>query len=174
MKKRLMTTALLGLLAAHAYSNPALAGSGGIQMLPPTPLGSTTVCPSGTQQVLSYSGTPQGGAQGGINCVPIATDAQGDLAASGYIQAGQTSDACTSTNAGAIRFNKSTVAFEGCNGSSWQAIGGGGLTIIEGGCQTYWSGCPAGYTPTSYFSPGTYNCCDKCGNPAWRYTVCSQ
>lgn len=70
MKNRLIITALLSVLAA--YADPALADSGPIQMLPPTPLGSMTVCPSGTQQVLSYSGTSMGGGQGGINCVPIA------------------------------------------------------------------------------------------------------
>jgi len=142
-------------------------------MLPPTPLGSTAACPSGFQQVLSYSGTPDGGPQGGINCVPIATDAQGDLAAGGYIQAGNTSAACYAGTAGAIRFNPATLAFEGCNGSSWQSIGGGN-TVVTGGCSTGWAGCPVGYHPTSYFSPGTYNCCDRCGNPSWKYTVCSQ
>ena len=171
MKMKFLTGALLSVLAF--YSCPALA-DGPIQMLPPTPLGSTSACPSGTQQVLSYSGTVSPGPQGGINCVPIATDAAGDMEASGYVQMGYTSVNCDGGHAGAIRYNPSTIAFEGCNGSSWQAIGGGGNTIVEGGCQTYWSGCPGGYHATSYFSPGTYNCCDKCGNPAWRYTVCSQ
>ena len=73
--------------------------------------------------------------------------------------------------AGNVRWNGSSIQF--CNGSSWQGVGGGKTTVV-GGCQTYWSTCPAGYVATSYLSPGTYNCCDKCGNPAWRYTVCSQ
>jgi hypothetical protein len=95
------------------------------------------------------------------------------MAASGYVQMGYSSVVCDVGHAGAIRFNPASGAFEGCNGANWQAIGGG-LTLVVGGCQTSWSDCPAGYTATSYFSPGTYNCCDRCGNPAWRYTVCSQ
>lgn len=148
---------------------------GGIQMLPPTPLGSTTACPSGTQQVLSYSGTPMGGGQGGINCVPIATDAQGNMAAAGFVQVGPTTTPCSAARAGSIRFNQATLAFEGCNGTDWQALGGGsGATLVVGGCQLYWSACPSGYRATSYFSPGAYGCCDRCWNPSWRYTVCSQ
>ncbi len=171
MNKVLLTGMLVSILAASAC--PALADTGGsIQMLPPTPLGSTVNCPAGFQQVLSYSGTPAGGPQGGINCVPIQTDAAGDLVASGYIQPGNSSAVCIPSMVGAMRYNTATMAFEGCNGSNWQGIGGS--TIVEGGCLTYWAGCPAGYTATSYFSPGTYNCCDRCGNPAWRYTVCSQ
>ena len=162
------------LFAMLAFPTPPAWADNAVQVIPPTPIGSMTPCPSGTQQVLSYSGTNAGGTQAGINCVPISTDAQGDLAASGYVKAGNTTAACYGATAGAIRFNTASLAFEGCNGSSWQAIGGGGNTLIAGGCQTYWSSCPGGYHPTSYFSPGTYNCCDRCGNPAWRYTVCSQ
>jgi hypothetical protein len=170
MRKSFLTGALLGALAVYAC--PAFA-DGPIQMLPPTPLGSTVACPSGFQQVLSYSGTPSGGPQGGINCVPIQTDAAGDIQTNGYLQLGNSSAPCDGNHVGAMRYNTSTYAFEGCNGSGWQSIGGGN-TIVEGGCQGGWSGCPAGYHATSYFSPGTYNCCDRCGNPAWRYTVCSQ
>lgn len=171
MKGILLRTTAFYVLATLAL--PAQAQQGGIQMLPPTPLGSTTVCPSGTQQILSYSGTPVGGAQGGINCVPIQTDAYGNMAASGFIQVGNTNVACAAGRAGAIRFNAATVAFEGCNGTNWQALGGG-TTLVVGGCLTDWAGCPTGYRVTSYFSPGTYNCCDRCGNPSWKYTVCSQ
>ena len=168
-------TALAGVVCALLLSCPHTAKAvENIQMIPPTPLGSMTVCPSGTQQVLSYSGTPTGGAQAGINCVPITTDAQGDMAASGFVQLGQSSAACNASLAGAMRFNPATVAFEGCNGTSWATIGGGGQTMVVGGCSRSWSGCPGGYHPTSYFSPGTYNCCDRCGNPSWKYTVCSQ
>ena len=170
MRKRILGPVFCGVLAistGHACADT------NIPMLPPTPIGSMAVCPSGTQQILSYSGTLQGGGQSGINCVPITTDAQGNMAASGYIKPGNSTVACSVSLQGAMRYNPASMAFEGCNGTSWQAIGGG-LTIIEGGCQTYWSTCPTGYTATSYFSPGTYNCCDKCGNPAWRYTVCSQ
>ncbi len=170
MKRTALAAALV--CAAVAYGCPAFA-DGPIQMLPPTPLGSTANCPAGFQQILSYSGTPSGGPQGGINCVPIATDAQGDLSASGYIQAGGSAAICSSANPGAIHYNPSLQTIEWCNGSSWQGISGGN-TLVAGGCLTYWAGCPAGYHPTSYFSPGTYNCCDRCGNPAWRYTVCSQ
>lgn len=170
MKKQFMTTALFSVLVIC----PALAKADGIQMLPPTPLGSTAVCPSGTQQVLSYSGTPTGGAQGGINCVPIATDAQGNMATNGYVQLGYSQAICNAGRAGAIRFNAATTAFEGCNGSAWQPIAGGGTTMVVGGCLTAWAGCPSGFRATSYFSPGTYNCCDRCGNPSWKYTVCSQ
>ena len=64
MKRQLLATILLSVFVSCGW--PVLANSAGpIQMLPPTPIGSMTVCPSGTQQVLSYSGAPQGGTQGG-------------------------------------------------------------------------------------------------------------
>jgi hypothetical protein len=170
MKKKWMTVILIGIIGSYAC--PAYAGES-IQMLPPTPIGTNTDCPSGFQLLLSYSGAATGSGQSGINCVPIQTDAAGDLITSGYIQAGNTNAICTGALVGAIRYNPATAAFEGCNGSSWQSIGGG-ITMVVGGCQTGWSACPAGYRATSYFSPGTYNCCDKCGNPSWKYTVCSQ
>lgn len=172
---RLLRTTAACIAAVLFTSPPSQAQQGGIQMLPPTPLGSTTACPSGTQQVLSYSGTPMGGGQGGINCVPIATDAQGNMAAAGFVQVGSTTTPCVGVRAGAIRFNAASYAFEGCNGTNWQPLGGGGgTTLVVGGCQSYWSACPAGYRATSYFSPGAYGCCDRCWNPSWRYTVCSQ
>jgi hypothetical protein len=144
-----------------------------IQMIPPTPIGSSVSCPAGFQQMLSYSGSPASTGQAGINCVPITTDAAGDLKASGYIQPGASVTACTADTLGAVRYNPARPGEEWCNGTSWNNLGGG-LTIVAGGCQTYWASCPAGYVATSYFSPGTYNCCDKCGSPAWLYTVCSQ
>ncbi|MFY9288459.1 MAG: hypothetical protein WAO98_08145 [Alphaproteobacteria bacterium] len=73
--------------------------------------------------------------------------------------------------AGALRWNGSAIQF--CDGTTWQSIGGG-TTLVVGGCQFTFSDCPVGYRVTSYFSPGTYNCCDRCGNPSWKYTVCSQ
>ncbi len=167
MKNKLMTGALIGALVLYAC--PALAD--GIQMLPPTPIGTTVVCPSGTQQLLSYSGATSG--QAGINCVPIRADAVGDISMNGYLQLGNSSAPCDGTRVGAIRFNPATSAFEGCNGANWQAIGGG-ITMVVGGCQSEWSACPAGYRATSYFSPGSYNCSDNCGSTAWLYTVCSQ
>jgi hypothetical protein len=140
-----MTTALFGVLAVYAC--PPSANGQSIQMLPPTPLGSMTVCPSGTQQILSYSGTPTGGAQGGINCVPIATDAQGDMATNGFVQMGDSQAACNAGRAGAIRFNSATLAFEGCNGSTWKAIGEGGNGKLH--WDGNWTGdhywCDSGY-----------------------------
>ena len=93
------------LFAMLAFPTPPAWADNAVQVIPPTPIGSMTPCPSGTQQVLSYSGTNAGGTQAGINCVPISTDAQGDLAASGYVQAGNTTAACYGATAGAIRFN---------------------------------------------------------------------
>ncbi|MFY9286904.1 MAG: hypothetical protein WAO98_00210 [Alphaproteobacteria bacterium] len=75
------------------------------------------------------------------------------------------------STAGSVRWNGSAIQF--CDGISWQSIGGG-TTLVIGGCQFTFSDCPVGYRVTSYFSPGTYNCCDRCGNPSWKYTVCSQ
>ncbi|MFY9287905.1 MAG: hypothetical protein WAO98_05330 [Alphaproteobacteria bacterium] len=75
------------------------------------------------------------------------------------------------STAGSLRWNGSSIQF--CNGIGWQSIGGG-TTVVVGGCQFTFSECPVGYRATSYFSPGTYNCCDRCGNPSWKYTVCSQ
>jgi hypothetical protein len=155
MKHRAMIAALAFTLSA----SPAFAG---------TPSGYSTTGPD-----LLFAATPTGGAEtevGDWNTTQLSVT--GGVAASGAVQVGQTAVACGTENAGAIRWNTSTLAFEGCNGSVWQSLGG--LTIIEGGCQTYWSSCPTGYIATSYFSPGTYNCCDKCGNPAWRFTVCSR
>jgi hypothetical protein len=161
MKKRLITGALLSVLATYAC--PVMAE--GIQMLPPTPLGSMAVCPSGTQQILSYSGTPTGGAQSGINCVPIATDAQGDMAASGFVQVGSTASACDAAHAGAISYNRSTNTFQGCNGSSWQSIGGGGATG-----KLYWSGAWTGdnyWCDPGYHVVGFHYDCGCSNNATW-------
>jgi hypothetical protein len=132
---------------------------------------------------LLFAATPAGGTEtqlGDWNTTALTITGglttTGNVAASGSVQVGQTSEACGGTGAaaGSMRWNAATLVFEGCNGSSWQPIGGTSMTIVTGGCQTYWSSCPTGFQVTSYFSPGTYNCCDKCGNPAWRYTVCSK
>ena len=85
--KCLMAGLLLGLLTLQ--SCPASADN--VQMIPPTPLGSMEACPAGMQEILVYTGTTQGGAQAGMNCVPVRTDAQGNLAASGFVQIGNTS-----------------------------------------------------------------------------------
>ncbi|MDR3560893.1 MAG: hypothetical protein P4N59_05570 [Negativicutes bacterium] len=95
------------------------------------------------------------------------------LDVSGGIRTGFDGSICGPSNEGTQRYNPSLHAYEYCNATSWTTMGGG-MTLVVGGCQYSWSTCPAGYRATSYFSPGTYNCCDKCGNPAWRYTVCSQ
>ena len=122
-----------------------------------------------TQNGLTITGGVVAGAASGTNTNNWAT-----VIANGGVQLGNDWSGCGAAQAGTMRWNQVLSSFEGCNGTSWQAIGGGGNTLIAGGCQTYWSSCPGGYHPTSYFSPGTYNCCDRCGNPAWRYTVCSQ
>ncbi len=168
----LFTIALLPLSPARA-AETAPSNIGTMQMLPPTPVGSTVTCPSGSHLILSYSGTSDAGKQGAINCAPIVTDAAGDIVTNGYMQMGGANAPCDGAHVGVIRFNPARIAFEGCTGSSWQSLGGGN-TLVMGGCQTDWSQCPSGYHATSFFSPGTYNCCDRCGNPAWRYTVCSQ
>lgn len=117
-------------------------------------------------------------ATGGVianSASPNDTSNGATVIANGSVRLGYDLGACSPVQAGAMRWNAASAVFEGCNGASWQPLGGGGgNTLVAGGCQTYWSSCPAGYHATSYFSPGTYNCCDRCGNPAWRYTVCSQ
>jgi len=175
MKKILITGALLSALAAPLCS----ANADSIQMLPPTPLGSTTICPSGMQQVLSYSGTPGGGPQAGINCVPITTDANGDMTASGFVQMGNTAAVCSAPLAGAIRFNPATLDFEGCNGTSW--LGFNAATVPSGticGLQTngsnfgplcqgyspYNGSCPPGYSANIWgvdFGNGRFAFCVK-------------
>lgn len=74
--------------------------------------------------MLVYSGTPKGGVQAGINCVPVTADAQGDLEAQGYVQMGYTAATCDATHAGALRWNPYTGNFEGCAGAGWQPFGG--------------------------------------------------
>ena len=177
--------AQVGVAAALLMSCPALADAiSAIQMLPPTPLGSTTACPSGTQQVLSYSGTPQGGAQGGINCVPVTTDAQGDIAANGYIKAGNSSAVCNASLSGAIRFNTSTVAFEGCNGSGWQGLGGSsGLPKSHGVISASVNGFDENGTGIASWCyaqtdanghPLIYQCTSGTGCWGWGYSTFNQ
>ncbi len=132
-----------------------------IQMLPPTPLGSASVC-AGGNQLLSYSGISITGGQSGINCPPIATDAQGDLAASGYLQIGDTAVACVGSLTGSIRFNFATNQFEGCKSGSWQTLG------VSPVGKLYWSGawtgntywCDSGYHVVAFH----YDC--GCSNSA--------
>ena len=107
--------------------------------------------------------------QGVLECIPDGNGKSSWQAMGAGIARYDTSSSCTI--AGGLRWNGSAVQY--CNGSSWQSFGTS-QTLVTGGCQTSWSGCPSGYHATSYFSPGTYNCCDKCGNPSWKYTVCSQ
>lgn len=145
MKRTALAAALL--CAAVSYGCPAFAD--GIQMLPPTPLGSTAVCPSGTQQILSYSGSQASGGQAGINCVPVTADAQGNVTTGGYMQMGDTSVTCNRGRAGTLRFNRTTNAFEGCNGSgTWQTFGG------SGNGKLYWDG---NWTGDHYWCDGGYH-----------------
>ena len=116
MKNKALTCALLSLLTQ--CGSPAFAEDpASVQMLPPTPLGSHESCPSGSQLLLSYSGTPQPGDQGGINCTPLVTDALGDLATSGYVQIGQTQTVCDGSRVGAVRWNASVNHLEVCSGN---------------------------------------------------------
>jgi len=171
-KRILYATAIAAIFMASTSVHAANSGFGAtgdtIPFFTTTPSGEASVG-AWTQNALTASGALVANGMSGNNYSAIPT-----IIANGGVQLGNDLGACSASQAGTMRWNPSTSAFEGCNGSSWQPIGGGGNTIVEGGCQTYWSGCPGGYHPTSYFSPGTYNCCDRCGNPAWRYTVCSQ
>lgn len=54
-----------------------------VNMLPPTLLGTSTLCPSGSTQMLVYSGAAP--PQGGINCVPVNSDGAGNLAAASSV-----------------------------------------------------------------------------------------
>ena len=155
-----MTGALIGTLAAYAC--PLMAAE--IQIIPPTPIGTMTPCASGLQQVLSYSGASSGTGQAGMNCVPITTDAQGDVAASGFVQVGSTNTVCNAAHAGAISFNHSTNSFQGCNGSGWQAIGGGSTGKL------YWDGRWTGdhyWCDTGYHVVGFHYDCGCSNNATW-------
>jgi len=147
------------LCAVAATTTPVWAQQPSIQMLPPTPLNSTNVCPSGTQQVLSYSGAPTDGSQAGINCTPVTTDAEGDLAASGYVQMGNSTAPCDAAHAGSIRYNAASNRFQTCNGGgTWQALGGGLGNLHQSGGQSFY--CDPGYTITAF----QFNC--GCSNNA--------
>ena len=163
MNKRLIISGLCILLAS-----PALASADSIQMLPPTPISSAAVCQSGLNQILSYSGAANNGGQSGINCVPIITDELGNMAATGFVQVGNTWMDCIPALAGAIRFNTLLATFEGCNGSSWQAIGGGNSAVGKLYWDGDWSGdnywCDAGYHVVGFH----YNCgCGCLDNATW-------
>ena len=153
MKKLYLGAVLLGAVAAFACQAQA-------QQI-------GQACPASPENVRTVkSSTPT---EGVIQCIP-------DTAGNYFWQpmgagVARYDSTASCSIAGTLRWNGTAIQF--CNGSSWQSIGGG-PTLVVGGCQTFWSGCPQGYTATSYFSPGTYNCCDRCGNPSWKYTVCSQ
>ncbi len=160
MKIRLITGTLLGALALQ----PCLVLADNIQMIPPTPIGSMTACSSGLQEVLIYSGAGSGSGQAGMNCVPITSDAEGDVVASGFVQVGNSNAACNNTRAGSIRFNSSTSAFEGCNGSSWQALGGGSVGKL------YWDGNWTGdhyWCDSGYHVVGIHYDCGCSNNATW-------
>jgi hypothetical protein len=54
---------------------------------------------------------------------PNTATVTGTLNVSGPIQVGNTNQACTAQNAGAMRFNATTSNFEGCNGKMWMTFG---------------------------------------------------
>lgn len=160
MKKRLVTGTLLGVLALQL--GPVFADN--IQMIPPTPLGAMTACPNGLQQMLVYSGSAESEGQAGMNCVPVSVDAQGDIITNGYIQAGGSSTPCSGAIAGAIRFNTTNKNFEGCNGTSWQPIGGGSVGRL------YWDGNWAGdhyWCDNGYHVVGIHYDCGCSNNATW-------
>ncbi len=133
------------------------------QTSPTVQIGQTCVNLGSTQ--LSYIQT-----QGVIECIP---DTSGNLFWQPMGAGGTRYDnSAACTTAGMLRWNGNQIQY--CDGSQWQNFGGVGQTLVVGGCLTAYQDCPAGYIATSYFSPGTYNCCDRCGNPSWKYTVCSQ
>ncbi len=161
MKRPALAVALFCAAVGNAW--PVLADN--IQIIPPTPIGTMDVCTGGLQQVLTYSGSGSGSGQAGMNCVPITTDAAGDLAASGFVQIGNTNTACNASRAGAIRFNPSTATFEGCNGTGWQALGGGSTVG-----KLYWDGNWTGdhyWCDSGYHVVGFHYDCGCSNNATW-------
>ncbi|MFY9288168.1 MAG: hypothetical protein WAO98_06665 [Alphaproteobacteria bacterium] len=151
MKKLYCTVALFGVALAFAW--PVSAQQIGV------------VCPASENVSTVKSLIPT---EGIIQCIPDELGRYYWQPMGAGIARYDTTGLCTTE--GSVRWNGSAIQF--CDGTSWQSLGGG-TTLVVGGCQTSFSDCPAGYRITSYFSPGTYNCCDRCGNPSWKYTVCS-
>lgn len=148
----LTTTALLSFVSIAPITS-VHANSGGIQMLPPMDF-SGKPCDEATGGLLQWDGVTS------IKCVPgTAGDMSGDLLAKGDVQVGASNAACTSANAGAIRFNKSTNAFEGCNGTVWGAFGGGSgwVSLPPGGApgqaEIPLGAAPAAFYPNADISP---------------------
>ncbi len=112
---------------ATCFSPAAHADGGSIQMLPPVDFGGDgkPCVPGATAGLLYWDGSTA------IKCVPGSLgDVAGNLAAKGSVQVGANYAACTSANAGAIRFNASTNAFEGCNGSAWGSLSAGAGSVF--------------------------------------------
>lgn len=137
------------------------------QQITPTPpnvqIGQTCLILGTTQ--LSYIQT-----EGVIECIP---DSGGNL----FWQpmgagTARYDNSLSCSIAGMLRWNGQTIQY--CDGAQWQSFGGSSQTLVVGGCLTAYAACPNGYHSTSYFEPGTYNCCDRCSNPSWKYTVCAQ
>jgi hypothetical protein len=79
--------------------------------------------------------------------------AEASISTTGPIILGDTVQPCTSATAGAMRFNRTTKAFEGCNGTGWGAIyNPTAMKIVthsetlctRGSRHTITSTCPAG------------------------------
>ena len=89
---------------------------------------------------LPLSVTPLGGKE--IEAADLTITA---LTVVGGVQVGQNTASCVETMAGQIRWNATIIAFEGCNGTSWQPLGGSEPT----GQVAYFqlANCPSGWEP---------------------------
>lgn len=140
----------------------AFAQSGTIQMLPPQEAGQP--CPPGTARVLTWDG------QNAIGCASNVTiDSNGDLNTGGSVKIGNNTAACTPAMAGAIRYNPSDTAFEGCNGSSWNNLASAGTSCPNSSVPGYDGG---GSTPNSYIVVAGAGPCSggtsyQCQNGSW-------
>lgn len=117
------------LMLAALFLAPRTQASTDIQMLPPT--NSSGTCPSGTNQVLIYSGNPNGG----INCVPVTADSAGDVTTGGAVRAGSVS-ATTSVTINGATATATTVDTANALASllsSCGASGGGTISVNSSG-----------------------------------------
>lgn len=155
-------------LFVFSVSGVAWANSSGVQMLPPTVLGSdglsTTVC-SGGNSLLSYSGAAAPGTSA-INCSPVTTDGSGDIETAGKVDA---SKYCVNgENCGApvpsgavMMFNLATCP---TGWSSMPALSG--RVIVASGSYSETS---PGSTPTPFSQ--TYNLGDSGGAAFYSLTL---
>lgn len=72
----------------------------------------------GGNQIFAVEGTKVG------EWSPSQLSVTGGFAASGAVQVGQTTIACTPANGGALRYKNTSKQIEFCNGTEWQEIGG--------------------------------------------------